>query len=111
MDGPGILRMASISKLSQNEVQSDRRTGQTEKTAAHRRRPLRVLFVHRDADGVDCCVQELEKAQFTVGADVVFTLAQCEEQLRLESYEVVVVQYPSPSSKGPQGFEFRQHAL
>src|SRR5258708_26498157 len=75
MDGPGILRMASISKLSQNEVQSDRRTGQTEKTAAHRRRPLRVLFVHRDADRVDCCVQELEKAQFTVGAAVFFTLA------------------------------------
>src|SRR6266403_4708154 len=111
MDGPGILRMASISKLSQNEVQSDRRTGQTEKTAAHRRRPLRVLFVHRDADGVDCCVQELEKAQFTVGADVVLTLAQCAEQLRFESYDVVVAEYPSPSWKGPQGLQFLQQTL
>ncbi len=111
MDGPGVLRMASISKLSQNEIQSDRRTGRTEKAAAHRRRPLRVLFIHRDADGVDCCVQELEKAQFTVGADVVLTLAQCAEQLRSESYDVVVAEYPSPSWKGPQALQFLQQTL
>jgi diguanylate cyclase (GGDEF)-like protein/PAS domain S-box-containing protein len=103
--------MASISKLSQNEIQSDRRTGRTEKAAAHRRRPLRVLFIHRDADGVDCCVQELEKAQFTVGADVVLTLAQCAEQLRSESYDVVVAEYPSPSWKGPQALQFLQQTL
>ena len=111
MDGPGVLRMASISKLSQNEIQTDRRIGRTERAAAHRRRPLRVLFIHRDADGVDCCVQELEKAQFTVGADVVLTLAQCAEQLRFEPYDVVVAEYPSPSWKGPQALQFLQQTL
>ena len=111
MDGLDVLRMGSISKLSQNEIQSDRRSGRTEKAAAHRRRPLRVLFIHRDADGVDCCVQELEKAQFTVGADIVLTLAQCAEQLRFESYDVVVAEYPSPSWKGPQALQFLQQTL
>jgi diguanylate cyclase (GGDEF)-like protein/PAS domain S-box-containing protein len=111
MDDLGVLRMASISKLSRNEIQSDRRTGRTERAAAHRRRSLRVLFIHRDAEGVDCCVQELEKAQFTVGADVVLTLAQCAEQLRFESYDVVVAEYPSPSWKGPQALQFLQQTL
>jgi diguanylate cyclase (GGDEF)-like protein/PAS domain S-box-containing protein len=56
-------------------------------------------------------VQELEKAQFTVGADIVLTLAQCAEQLRFESYDVVVAEYPSPSWKGPQALQFLQQTL
>jgi len=103
--------MASISKLAQNEIQSDRRNIRLESTASHRRRPLRVLFIHRDADAVDCCVQELEKAQFTVGADVVLTLAQCTEQLRFQSYDVVVAEYPSPTWKGSQALQLLQQTL
>src|SRR5258708_40161102 len=97
--------MASIAKLGQTEIQSDRRNVRPDSTASHRRRPLRVLFIHRDADAVDSCVQELEKAQFTVSADVVLTLAQCTGQLRFQSYDVVVAEYPSPNWKGSQALQ------
>ena len=96
--------MASTSK-AQSEIQADRRTVRPESRMSHRRRPLRVLFIHRDADAVGCCIQELEKAHFTVGADVVLTLAQCTGQLRFQSYDVVVAEYPSPSWKGPQALQ------
>jgi diguanylate cyclase (GGDEF)-like protein/PAS domain S-box-containing protein len=103
--------MASIAKLGQAEIQSDRRNVRPDTTASHRRRPLRVLFIHREADAVDSCVQELEKAQFTVGADVVLTLAQCTEQLRLQSYDVVVAEHPSPNWKGSQALQLLQQTL
>ena len=94
--------MASMSQLAQNEIQSDQKSSRPENTASHRRRPLRVLFVHRDADAIESCLQELKNAQFTVSADSVLTLAQCTEQLRLQSYDVVVAEYPSPNWKGSQ---------
>jgi diguanylate cyclase (GGDEF)-like protein/PAS domain S-box-containing protein len=103
--------MASIAKLGQAEIQSDRRNVRPDSTASHRRRPLRVLFIHRDADTVDSCVQELEKAQFVVSTDVVLTLAQCTEQLRSQSYDVVVAEYPSPSWKGSQALQLLQQTL
>ncbi|HXL21558.1 MAG TPA: diguanylate cyclase [Candidatus Dormibacteraeota bacterium] len=82
-----------------------------ESTATHRRRSIRVLFVHRDAEAIDDCLQELKRAQFVVNADVVLTLAQCKEQLRSHSYDVVVAEFPSPSWKGPQALQFldQQH--
>lgn len=82
-----------------------------ERTPAHRRRPLRVLFIHRDADAVDRCVEELKKAQFTVDADVVLALSQCTEQLRSQSYDVVVAEYPSPSWKGSQALKLLHQTL
>jgi diguanylate cyclase (GGDEF)-like protein/PAS domain S-box-containing protein len=97
--------MASISNLAQHEIQSGQRSVRPAGTASHRRRPLRVLFVHRDADVVDSCLEELKKAQFTVSADFVLTLAQCIEQLRSQSYDVVVAEYPSLSWKGSQGLQ------
>ena len=103
--------MASISRVGQTEIQSYRRNVRPDSAAVHRRRPLRVLFIHREADAVDACLQELEKAQFTVGADVVLTLAQCREQLRFESYDVVVAEYPSPSWKGSQALQLLQQTL
>jgi diguanylate cyclase (GGDEF)-like protein/PAS domain S-box-containing protein len=96
---------ASMSNLAQNEIQSDLRSFRPESTASHRRRPLRVLFVHRDADVVDGCLEELKKAQFTVSADFVLNLAQCAKQLRSESYDVVVAEYPSPNWKGSQALQ------
>jgi diguanylate cyclase (GGDEF)-like protein/PAS domain S-box-containing protein len=105
-DGWLIPSMASMSHLAQNEIQSDQRSGRPETTASHRRRPLRVLFLHRDADAVESCLEELKKAQFTVRADFVLTLAQCTEQLRTESYDVVVAEYPSPSWKGSKALQF-----
>jgi len=95
----------SMSNLTQNESQSARRSFRTNGAAPHRRRPLSVLFIHRDADVVDSCLEELKKARFTLSADFVLTLAQCTEQLRSQSYDVVVAEYPSPSWKGPQALE------
>ena len=111
MDGLGVAAMASISKLSQSENRSDRRSLRPDRSASHRRRSLRVLFIHRDADAVDSCVEELKKAQFIVGSDVVLTLAQCTAQLRLQSYDVVVAEYPSPSWKGSQALQLLQQTL
>ena len=94
-----------MSHLAQNKIQSDQRSGRPEITASHRRRPLRALFVHRDANVIDNCLEELKKAQFTVSADFVLTLAQCAEQLRFQSYDVVVAEYPSPNWKGSQALQ------
>jgi len=94
-----------MARLAQNEIQSDLRSFRPESTATHRRRPLSVLFVHRDANAVDSCLEELKKAQFMVNSDFVLTLAQCTQQLRSQSYDVVVAEYPSASWKGPQSLQ------
>jgi diguanylate cyclase (GGDEF)-like protein/PAS domain S-box-containing protein len=94
-----------MSNLIQTEFQSNRSSFRTKSTAPHRRRPLSVLFMHRDADVVDGCLEELKRARFTLSADFVLTLAQCTEQLRTQSYDVVVAEYPSPSWKGPHALE------
>jgi diguanylate cyclase (GGDEF)-like protein/PAS domain S-box-containing protein len=100
-----------MTTLAQNETQAGPRNARPENTAAHRRRPVCVLFVHRDADTVECCLQELKKAQFTVSADSVLTLAQCTEQLRLQCYDVVVAEYPSPSWNGSQALQLLHQTL
>jgi two-component system, cell cycle response regulator len=94
-----------MSNLAQNEFQSVRRSFRPQSAAAHRRRPLSVLFVHRDADVVDGCLEELKKAQFIVNSDSVLTLAQCTQQLRSRTYDVVIAEYPSPSWKGAQALQ------
>ena len=88
--------------LVQRDLQPDLLTFPTKGTASHRSRSIRVLFVHRDAEVVDNCQQELKKAQFVVTADVVLTLAQCVEQLRSDSYDVVVAEFPGPNSNESQ---------
>lgn len=100
-----------MSNLAQKEFQSARRSFRPESAALHRRRPLSVLFIHRDADVVDSCVEELKKAQFTVSADLVLTLAQCTQQLRRQSYDVVVAEYPSPSWKNSQALQLLHQTL
>jgi len=94
-----------MSNLAQNEFQSARRIFRPESAASHRRRPLNVLFIHRDADVVESCLEELKKARFTVSADLVLTLAQCTQQLRSQTYDVVVAEYPSPNWKGLQALQ------
>jgi diguanylate cyclase (GGDEF)-like protein/PAS domain S-box-containing protein len=94
-----------IPRLAQNDLQPDLAGFRTEGTASHRRRPIHVLFIHRDAEVVDDCLQELKKARFVVSADVVLTLTQCTEQLRSHSYDVVVAEYPSPSWKESQALQ------
>jgi len=94
-----------MSTLAQNEFRSARRDFRLESSGAHRRRPLKVLFLHRDADVVDSCLEELKKAQFTISSDLVLTLAQCAQQLRQQTYDVVVAEYPSPMCKGSQALQ------
>jgi diguanylate cyclase (GGDEF)-like protein/PAS domain S-box-containing protein len=94
-----------MSNLAQNKFQTAERSFHPQSAGAHRRRPLNVLFIHRDADVVDSCLQELKKAQFVVNFDSVLTLAQCTQQLRSQVYEVVVAEYPSPSWKRAQALQ------
>ena len=101
----------AMSRPSTSEVLSDRRGVRSEGAASHRRRSLRVLFVHRDADAIDSCVQELEKAQFIVNGDVVLNLAQCTESLQSQTFDVVVAEYPSPSWKGSQSLKRLRQTL
>jgi diguanylate cyclase (GGDEF)-like protein/PAS domain S-box-containing protein len=104
--GVGWRRIwATMARLAQNEVRSGRSSFRPENTLAHRRRPLRVLFIHREADVIEICLEELKKAQFIVSADFVLTVAQCTEQLRSQTYDVVVAEYPSPTWKGPQALQ------
>jgi diguanylate cyclase (GGDEF)-like protein/PAS domain S-box-containing protein len=100
-----------MARLAQDELRSGRRDFRAENAPAHRRRSLRVLFIHRDADVVESCLEELKKAQFIVTADFALNLAQCTGQLRLQAYDVVVAEYPSPSWKGPQALELLQQTV
>lgn len=68
--------------LSGSQLRANDRTGASRRGSAPSWQALRVLFVHRDADEVDSCVQELKRAEFAVQADIVLTLGQCVEQLR-----------------------------
>jgi diguanylate cyclase (GGDEF)-like protein/PAS domain S-box-containing protein len=51
---------------------------------------IRVLIVDDDLSGVELCLQELEKAQFAISADVVMSRADFVEKLQQESYDVVL---------------------
>lgn len=102
---PRLTMCVSMSNLTQTDSGLDPASLWTGTKTAHRRRPLRVLFVHRDAEVVDNCLEELKKAQFTVSADFALNLTQCSERLRTEAYDVVVAEYPCPSLKGSQALQ------
>ena len=96
---------ASMPNLARNDLPSNQPSFRPESTASHRRCPLKVLFVHRDAEVVDNCLGELKKAQFVVSADFVLNLAQCAKRLHSQSYDVIVAEYPCPRWKGYQAFQ------
>jgi diguanylate cyclase (GGDEF)-like protein/PAS domain S-box-containing protein len=85
--------------------------GASRRAAANRWQSLRVLFVHRDADEIDSCLQELKRAEFAVHADTVLTLSQCLEQLRKETFDLIVAEYPSPNWSGSQALEILQQVV
>jgi two-component system cell cycle response regulator len=99
------------SNIVQNEPRSDEKRVPLEAAASHRCRPISVLFIHREAEIVDNCLEELKKAQFTVTADVVLTLVQCTQQLRSRTYDVVVAEYPSPNWKGARALQLLRQTL
>ena len=92
-------------RLSGSQARPNEHNGASRRAAAYRWPSLRVLFVHRDADEVDSCVQELKRAEFAVQADIVLTLGQCVEQLRKEQFDLIVAEYPSPNWSGTQALE------
>src|SRR6266496_874085 len=106
-----IPHMLSKLHLSQTAAQPAQGRVHNEGTPSHRSRPLRALFVHRDADTIDACVRELEKGQFTVKYDFVLNVAQCAEQLQSRSYDVIVVEYPSPGCKASQILQVLHQAV
>jgi PAS domain S-box-containing protein len=97
--------------LSGSQPKTNEHHGTSRRAAAFRWQSLRVLFVHRDADEVDSCVQELKRAEFAVEADIVLTLGQCVEQLRKEQFDLIVAEYPSPSWSGTQALEVLQQVV
>jgi diguanylate cyclase (GGDEF)-like protein/PAS domain S-box-containing protein len=95
--------MASTSRrLTQSEARPKHVSVRSESVPSHRSRPLRALFVHREAEAIEACVQELQKAQFTVSSDCVLNLALCADQLRSKPYDVIIVEYPGSHCKGSQ---------
>jgi diguanylate cyclase (GGDEF)-like protein/PAS domain S-box-containing protein len=97
--------------LSGSQPKTNQPNGASRRTAAYRWQSLRVLFVHRDANEVDSCVQELKRAEFAVEADIVLTLGQCVEQLRKEQFDLIVAEYPSPNWSGTQALEVLQQVV
>lgn len=75
-----------------------------------RRRSLSVLFVSREAEIVNSCIQAFAEARFKVTCDVALNMAAGEKQLRARSYDVIVAEYPSLRSKGPQISQLCEHA-
>src|ERR1051326_6149151 len=103
--------MALTPSLTQGEVPSNHVLMRSDRAPSHRSRPIRALFVHRDADAIDACLQELQKAQFTVSSDCVLNLAQCAEQLRSNSYDVLIVEYPGSHYNGSQVLQLLHQPL
>ncbi|SRR6266404_4229989 len=100
-----IPRAGSKPNLAQNKRPSDQGGAQPEHAAPHRSRPLRVLIVHRDADTIDSCLEELKQGQFAVSADFALNLAQCAEYLQARSHDVIVAEYPGPNWKRSQALQ------
>ena len=94
--------MASISQGNLGRNEHSPGVSGAQGTQPHRTRSLRVLFIHRDADAIDSCLQELKKGQFTVTSDFVLNLPQCVKQLKSQTYDVLLVEFPSPICKTPE---------
>jgi diguanylate cyclase (GGDEF)-like protein/PAS domain S-box-containing protein len=94
--------------LSGSQPKPTHRDSSSRRATTRNWQSLRVLFVHRDADDIDSCLQELKRAEFAVHADIVLTLGQCVEQLRKETFDLIVAEYPSPNWSGSQALEVLQ---
>jgi diguanylate cyclase (GGDEF)-like protein/PAS domain S-box-containing protein len=100
-----------MTELAQSQTRSDRRGVRTQNAHVHRYHPLYVLFVHRDLRAIDSCLRELKKGQFTVSSEFVSNPSQCAEQLRSRSYDVIVVEYPSPACPRSQELQLLRKTL
>lgn len=91
-----------MANLSLDASASEKKSDHVACTASPRCRPLRVLFVHRDADAIDSCLETLKESQYSVNAEVLLNLAQLAHRPCSQPYDVVVAEYPSPSWRGLQ---------
>jgi len=83
---------------TRSEPTSDPATQVSASNAPERRQNLvRILFVNRCLGDVERCLQELKRLRFTVSSDVVLTPEQFVERLRLDVYDTIVAEYPSPN--------------
>jgi DNA-binding NtrC family response regulator len=78
--------------------------------APERRQNLvRILFVNRCLGDVERCLQELKRLRFTVSSDVVLTPEQFVERLRVDVYDTIVAEHPSPNWHETQALDILQH--
>jgi diguanylate cyclase (GGDEF)-like protein/PAS domain S-box-containing protein len=70
------------------------------KGSASRRLPLRLLFVHSDDADVERCLEEFRAARSRVSADVVASPQHFVKRLDRKSYDLVIVEYPTPHWQG-----------
>jgi len=100
-----------MTDLAQSQTRPDAQGVRMQNAHDHRHRPLCVLFVHRDLGAIDSCLHELQKGQFAVSSECVLNPEQCAEQLRSRSYDVIVVEYPSPACPRSQELQLLRKTL
>ncbi len=66
---------------------------------------MHILFVHSNAAEVERCLQELNKAHFTVSAEVVVAPEEFSERLGSHAYDLVVAELTSPDCRETQALE------
>jgi two-component system, cell cycle response regulator len=59
-----------------------------------------MLFVHSDNAAVGRCLREFEAARFRVSADVVAAPSHFVKRLDSKSYDLVIVEFPTPNWRG-----------
>src|SRR6185437_5581723 len=100
-----------MAKQSQNKLQGNQSDTHLESSISQTSRPLSVLFVHRDADTIDSCIQELKKAQFIVRSDSVLSLEQCTKLVLTRSYDVVLAEHSGLGRKQARSLQLLQESM
>ena len=94
--------MTPLSHLTSNESRPVREGTPHETEDTHRRRSLRVLFIHKNADVIASCVGALEKGRYTVASDRITNLAQGADGIPSGTYDVVIAELPGSSETNSQ---------
>jgi diguanylate cyclase (GGDEF)-like protein/PAS domain S-box-containing protein len=72
---------------------------------ASRRPKVRIIFAHRDSSLVERCVHELNRVGFVVSSQIVPGAAVLSHQLRWQTFDVAVCEYPANSSEQDQALK------
>src|SRR5580765_2799667 len=94
--------MTPLSHLTSNESRPVCEGTPHETEDTHRRRSLRVLFIHKNADVIASCVGTLEKGRYTVASDRITNLAQGADGIPSGTYDVVIAELPGSSETNSQ---------